>query len=149
MPSVKDLMKKDVVTIDLHKTLLHAAMLMSEKRIGCLVIMEDDVPSGIVTERDFIRRALAKKLPLDVKISEIVSKPLITIDPKSSLKDAARLMLKNKIRRLPVVTEEKLVGIITVSDFAQHLSKKTITEQILDALTRYPPYLEESEWVSQ
>ena len=139
MPSVKDLMKKDVVTISLHETILDAATLMSEKRIGCLVVMEDDVPFGIVTERDFIRRALAKKLPLDVKISEIVSKPLITIDPKSSLKDAARLMLKNKIRRLPVVKDTELIGIVVASDFARQLSKKTITEEILDALARYPP----------
>ena len=139
MPSVKDLMTKDIITMDIHKTVLAAAMLMSEKMIGCLVVTDGEMPVGIVTERDFVRRVVARNLPLDITISEIMSKPLITIDPDSSLRDAARLMLKNKIRRLPVAKENKLVGIIVASDFARQLSKKTITEEILDALARYPP----------
>jgi len=139
MPSVKDLMTKDIITMDIHKTVLAVAMLMSEKMIGCLVVTDGEMPVGIVTERDFVRRVVARNLPLDITISEIMSKPLITIDPDSSLRDAARLMLKNKIRRLPVAKENKLVGIIVASDFARQLSKKTITEEILDALARYPP----------
>lgn len=141
MPSVKDLMTKGIITIDTHKTVLDAAMLMSEKMIGCLVVTDGEVPVGIVTERDFVRRVVAKNLSLDIKISEIMSKPLITIDPDSSLREAARLMLKNKIRRLPVAKENKLIGIIVASDFARQLSKKTITEEILDAMARYPPYI--------
>ena len=140
MPSVKDLMTKNVITIDLHKTVFDAAMLMSEKRIGCLVIMDGEVPLGIVTERDFVRRVVAKNLPSGAKVSEIMSKPLITVDPDSSLREAARLMIKNKIRRLPVVKENKLVGIIVVSDFARQISKKTITEEILEAMARYPHF---------
>ena len=138
MPSVKDLMTKTVITIDVDKTILEAALLMREKMKGCLVVTDGESPVGIVTERDFVRRAAAKKLPLDAKISEIMSKPLTTIDPDSSIRNAARLMLKNKIRRLPVVKDDKLIGIIVVSDFARHLSKKTITEEILNALARYP-----------
>ena len=64
--------------------------------------MDGVVPIGIVTERDFVRRVVAKKLPLDTKVSEIMSKSLITVDSDASLKDAARLMSENKIRRLPV-----------------------------------------------
>jgi len=139
MPSVKDLMTKNPITIDLNNTVFDAAKLMSEKMIGCLVVMDGEVPIGIVTERDFVRKVVAKNLPLDVQISEIMSKPLISIDPDSSIREAARLMSKNKIRRLPVVKENKLVGIIVVSDFARQLSKKTITEKILEAMARYPP----------
>ena len=139
MPSVKDLMTKDVITIDLHKTVFDAAVLMNRKTVGCLVIMDGEEPVGIVTERDFVRRLIAKNLPLETAVSEIMSKPLTTIDPDSSLREAARLMLNNKIRRLLVVKEAKLVGIIVGSDFARQLSKKTITEQILDAMARYPP----------
>ena len=138
MTVVKDLMTKDVVIIDISKSLLDAARLMGDKLKGCLIVMSGESPVGIVTERDFVRRATAENLSLDVEISEIMSKPLITIDPESTLKEAARLMLKNKIRRLPVVKEGKLVGIIVVSDFARQLSKKTITEQILEAMARYP-----------
>lgn len=142
MTSVKDLMIKDVVTIDLCKTVFDAAMLMSERRKGCLVILDGEGPIGIVTERDFVRRVVAKKLQLDTKVSEIMSKPLITVDPDSSLKEAARLMLENKIRRLPIVKESRLVGIIVASDFARQLSKKSISEKILEAMARYPPPFE-------
>ncbi len=139
MPSVKDLMTKDIIAIDLHKTVFDAAVLMNGKTVGCLVIMDGGESVGIVTERDFVRRVIAKNLPLDTAVSKIMSKPLTTIDPDSPLREAARLMLKNKVRRLPVVKENKLVGIIVASDFARQLSKKTITEQILDAMARYPP----------
>ena len=140
MPSVKDLMTKETITIDISKTVLDAAVLMSEKELGCVVIMGDNMPVGIVTERDFVRRVVAKKSSLDAKISEIMSKPLITIDPDSSLRDAARLMMKNQVRRLPVVKENRLVGILVASDFARQLSKRTITEDILEAMARYPLY---------
>jgi len=141
MPTVKDLMTKDVITIDLNKTVSEAAVIMSDSEVGCLVIMEGEVPIGIVTERDFVRRVVARNLPLDTKISEIMSSPLITVDPDSPLREAARLMIKNKIRRLPVVKENELVGILVASDFARHLSRKTITEEILEAMARYPPYM--------
>ena len=139
MPSVKDFMTKDIITIDMQKSVFDAAVLMNGKTVGCLVIMDGEEPIGIVTERDFVRRVIAKNLPLNTAVSEIMSKPLTTIGPNSPLREAARLMLKNKIRRLPVVKEAKLVGIIVASDFARQLSKKTITEQILDAMARYPP----------
>ncbi|MCJ7633611.1 CBS domain-containing protein [Candidatus Bathyarchaeota archaeon] len=96
-----------------------------------------------MTERDFVRRVIAKKLSLDAKISEIMSKPLITIDPDASIREAARVMINHKVRRLPVVKGSKLVGIIVAADFARQLSEKTITEEILEAMARYPPTLPE------
>jgi CBS domain-containing protein len=77
-------------------------------------------------------------LPYSVKVSEIMTKNLITVDPDVSLKDAARLMSINKIRRLPVLKQNKLVGIVVASDFVRNLGKKTVSEEILDALGRYP-----------
>ncbi|MFX0046450.1 MAG: cyclic nucleotide-binding/CBS domain-containing protein [Candidatus Hermodarchaeota archaeon] len=139
MPSVKDLMKKDVITIEQHMTVSAAAILMSESSIGCLVVVDNKAPVGIVTERDFVRRVIAKNLsPLSTKISEIMSKPLTTVDPDLSVRDAARIMIKKKIRRLPVVKENQLLGILVVSDFARQLSKKTLTEEVLEAMARYP-----------
>jgi predicted transcriptional regulator len=63
---------------------------------------------------------------------------IVTADPDMSLKDAARLMSTNKIRRLPVVKKNKLVGIVVASDFVRNLGKKTVTEEILEAMGRYP-----------
>jgi CBS domain-containing protein len=138
MPKVKDFMTKGVLTIDEEKTIFEAAELMSQKEVGDVVVLNGEIPRGIVTERDFVRRVVAKKRPLDAKISDVMSKPLITIGPEASLKEAARKMVNNRIRRLPVVKQHKLVGIIAVSDFARHLSRKTLTEGILEAIWRHP-----------
>ena len=138
MPTVKDIMTKDVVSIGVDNSVFEAAELMSSKRVGCLVIMDGEVPMGIVTERDIVRRVVAKKLPLDTKVSEIMSTSLITVDPDASLKEAARLMSSNKIRRLPVLKQNRLVGIVVAADFVRNLGKKTISEEILEAMGRYP-----------
>ena len=66
-----------------------------------------------------------------------MSKSLITIDPDMSLKDAARVMSSNKIRRLPVLQQGKLVGIVVASDFVRNLGKKSVSEEILEAMGRY------------
>ena len=141
MPSVQDLMTRKVIKIEIQKTVLDAAKLMTEKMVGCLVIMDGQQPVGIITERDFVRRVVAQNRALNTSISEIMSQPLITITPNATLKKAARLMLNNKIRRLPVVKTKKLVGMIVVADFARQLSKKTITEEILNAMARYPAHI--------
>jgi CBS domain-containing protein len=138
MPAVKDIMSKSVVTIGADKSVFEAAELMTNESIGCLVIVEKDAPVGMVTERDMVRRVLAKRASLDLKVSEIMTKNLVTVEPDMSLKDAARLMSSKKIRRLPVTKNNKLVGIVVSSDFVRNVGKKTSTEEILDALGRYP-----------
>jgi CBS domain-containing protein len=140
MPTVKDLMTQNVVTVDVNKTVVEAAVIMSENDIGDLVVMDGDNPVGIVTERDFVRRVLAGGKSLTSKVSEIMTSPLKVIDPDAPIKEAARRMVNSEIRRLPVIKNNKLVGIITATDFARHLSKKTLTDDILEALgrTHYP-----------
>jgi CBS domain-containing protein len=138
MPKVKDFMSKGVLTIDKDRTVVEAAELMAQKGVGDILVLDGEIPPGIVTERDFIRRVIAQRIPLDTKVSDVMTKPLITIGPEASLNVAARRMINNKIRRLPVMKKHQLIGIITVSDFAQHLSKKTLTESILEAIWRAP-----------
>ena len=138
MPTVKDFMTTNVITIGVHETVLYAAKLMHQQDVGDLVVMEGNVPKGIVTERDLVRRVLSLKKPLDTKVSEIMSDPLITIEDQASIRDAARKMVKFKIRRLPITKNNVLVGIIVASDFAKHVSKKTLSEEILAAMSRYP-----------
>ena len=138
MPSVRNFMTTNVITIDVQATVLEAAKLMHQQDVGDLVVMEGKVTKGIVTERDLVRRVMAQKKTFETKVSEIMSHPLITIDEESSLRDAARKMIKYRIRRLPVTRKDILVGIIATSDFARHLSKKTFSEEMLAAMTRYP-----------
>ena len=133
-------MTKNVITIDADKTVIEAADLMSQNNVGDLVVMDKDTPVGIVTERDLVRRVLAERKSLNIKVSEVMTTPLRVIDPEAPLKEAARRMVNKGIRRLPVIKDNKLVGIITATDFARHLSKKTLTDGLLEAIGRshYP-----------
>jgi CBS domain-containing protein len=138
MTSVKSLMTKRVLTIESQETVFEAAKLMSQKEVGDLIVVDNEMPVGIVTERDFVRRVMARGKTLDTKVSDVMSSPLVMISPDASVKEAARKMVKHRIRRLPVLKEHKLMGIIVVSDFARHLGRKTLTEGILEAIWRQP-----------
>ena len=138
MPTVKDFMTTNVITIDVQGTVLEAAKLMYQQDVGDLVVMDGVVAKGIVTERDLVRRVMSLKKPFETRVSEVMSDPLITIDEDASIRDAARKMVKYKIRRLPVTKKNVLVGIIAASDFARHLSKKSFSEVMLAAMSRYP-----------
>jgi len=140
MPIVKDLMTKDVLTIDTNKTVIEAAAVMSQNDVGDLVVMENNLPVGIVTERDFVRRVLAVGKSTKIRVSEVMSTPLKVIDPEAPIKEAARRMVNKGIRRLVVIKDNKLVGIITSTDFAKYLGKKTLSDGILEAMGRshYP-----------
>ena len=141
MPKVKDIMTKDVVSVNVGSSVFEAAELMCQNQLGCLVVVDGEVPVGIVTERDIVRRVVCKRLPVETNISEVMSKSLITVDPDASLKEAARLMSTNKIRRLPVSKDNKLVGIVVAADFVRNLGKKSISEEIIEAMGRYPSTL--------
>ena len=85
-----------------------------------------------------MRRIIAKRGSFDLKVSEIMSKSLVTVDPDASIKEAARLMSSHKIRRLPVLKQNKLVGIVVAADLVRNVGKKTTSEEILEAIGRYP-----------
>ncbi len=138
MPTVKEIMTKEVVTIEPNKTVFEAAELMSSKGISCVIVVIKAFPVGIITERDIVRRIVAKRSSPDVKVIEVMTKTVITVDPDTSLKEAARTMSTNKIRRLPVLKNNKIVGIVVATDFVRNAGKKTTTEEILDVLGRSP-----------
>jgi CBS domain-containing protein len=138
MPTIKDIMTKEVVTIDVNKTVFDAAELMSNKGVGCIIVIVQGFPVGIITERDMVKRVLAKRSSIDQKVTEVMTKTLITVEPETSLKDAARVMSTNGIRRLPVLKNNKLVGIVVATDFVRNVGKKTTTEEILSALGKNP-----------
>jgi len=124
LKKVRDIMTKNVVKSDKDSTIYDLARLMDQNRIGCIVIAEDDKPIGIVTERDIITKCLAKEMkPREVKAKDIMSSPVITIEPDAEMLEAAKVMVSRMIRRLPVVENNKLVGIITTSDMIRESSK--------------------------
>jgi CBS domain-containing protein len=115
--SVREIMSRDVIGIDPDDTAEVAAQRMKHYDVGNLVVMRDEKAIGIVTEEDLVRKLVSKNLlPEKVKIEDIMTSPLITVSPNTSLTSAMRIMLKNNIRRLPIVEDRKLVGIITNKD---------------------------------
>jgi len=117
---VKDIMITPVVTIDAEKTVKQAGELMKKTRKGCLIVTKKGKPIGIVSDSDIIKRVVAKNLlPSKIKVKEVMSSPLITIGPNEEILEAVRKMKKNNIHRLPVIENQKLVGILSLSDIAR------------------------------
>lgn len=122
--SVRDAMTPRVITLSPSDKIVDAAKLMLKNEIGSIIILENGNPTGIVTEKDFTK-LIAKEIKLhDITIKEIMSSPLVTISPNANLLDAARLMLKSKTRKLPVLDKGKLVGIITAEDIVRVAPKE-------------------------
>lgn len=120
--SVRDIMIKDLLTISENETALKAAQLMTEKGVSCLIVLADDQPIGIVTERDFIKKICLKELKLSsVRIGNMMSKIRTSASPDTPIDVAVQRMVNNRIRRLPIIENGKVVGIITVTDLAKHL----------------------------
>jgi len=134
---VHDIMKKNVISIDSSMTAQDAAKMMDDASIGAIVVLENGIAIGIVTERDLARRIVAKGKPLTTNVKEVMSSPLIVINPDETIWEAAQLMKTRKIHRLPAVKENRLVGIVTTSDIVKLCSigsdseLRKITEQIL------------------
>jgi CBS domain-containing protein len=121
---VKDIMTKEVVTIDGTKTALDAAKLMSEKGISSLIVVKEGLPDGIITERDFIKKVCSKELEISkVKIFEIMSRIRTFAEPDTPIEVAVQRMANKRIRRLPVMQQGQVVGIITVTDLAKYLRR--------------------------
>ena len=120
--SVRDIMIKDLLTISENETALKAAQLMTEKGVSSIIVLSDDQPIGIVTEKDFIKKICLKELKLSsVKVGTMMSKIRTSATPDTPIDVAVQRMMNNRIRRLPIVENGKVVGIITVTDLARHL----------------------------
>ena len=130
MPSatttVGQLMTERLETISPSDTAQEAAKKMRDKKVSSLVVTDvEDKPIGIVTERDLVRQVCTKVINSnDVIVHHIMSSPLATIDANSSVEVAAVIMIQNKVRHLLVVDENKVLGIITPSDFTGYLKEK-------------------------
>lgn len=129
---VRDIMTKEIVTVETDRSALEAAKLMAERGISSLFVVKDGNPVGIVSERDFIKKICAKELDVaKVKAGEIMSKILTTATPDTSIEVAVQRMVNHKIRRLPIMDAGKVVGIITVTDLAKHLRTTLLLEGAL------------------
>ena len=123
---VKHFMSKEVPTIEEQASVTEAAKVMDKTadHKGFLLVLKEGRPVGIVTEHDFAKKVLACELdPAKVAVGEIMSSPLITVDPDDDLLKAAEIMKKNDIERLPVVKEGIIYGVLTARIIAQRFSE--------------------------
>jgi CBS domain-containing protein len=118
--SIQEAMTSNPTSVGPTNTAAEAAQIMKAEDIGSLPIVEGDKLVGVITDRDLAIRIVAEGRDTDTTVGDIASKDVVTVDPEQSLEDAARLMAKHKVRRLPVVEEDgRLVGILAQADIAQ------------------------------
>ncbi len=122
---IGDFMKKEPVITDPDITISDAARMMSRNSIGSLILVQDEKPYGIVTERDLVRRVIATgKDPETVKVSEVCSKPVLTMAEDDALEDAIDMMRAHKIRRIVIVNREgKVSGVLTTDDLGYNIKR--------------------------
>ncbi len=134
--TVQDIMTKQVVSIDEGITANEAAKIMTEKRISSLIIEKESVPIGIITEKDFVKKICTKDLiSSTVKVGTIMSKIQTYASPDTPVEVAVQRMVNHKIRRLPILSDGKVVGIVTVTDLARQLRTILLVDGILSEET--------------
>jgi len=116
---VKDVMITDLVTLDVSASIRDAAKLMDKKDVGCIIVTKNQLPIGILTERDFVKRISAKEKPLTTSLQEVMSSPLIEIDSNETVWEAAEIMKINNIHKLPVTKDNQIIGIVTATDLVK------------------------------
>jgi CBS domain-containing protein len=120
-------MTRNVKSVGTNQPLIEAIQLMYKFDIGSIIVIQRAKPVGIITDRDVIRNIAMSQLdPVNLKAKDLMSTPLITIVENATIEEAAQIMARRKIKRLPVVKGEILTGIITVTDIAKttpHLVK--------------------------
>jgi len=121
---VKDIMTKAIISVEPGTTVFQVAKMMEQGGIGAVLVKKDGTTSGIITDRDFAIKIATQKLPLETSVDKVTSYPLQTINSSETILDAADQMSSEKIRKLAVVEDGKIVGIITSTDLVNQLAKK-------------------------
>jgi len=117
---IKEAMKTNIAKVTPNTTVLEAAQLMKKRNIGNVIVVENKQPIGILTESDILKKVVAEsKIAKDVKVKEVMSTPIIVIEPYVSIEEAMKTMGKCNVRRLPVIENDELIGIITQKDISR------------------------------
>jgi CBS domain-containing protein len=136
MAKIRDLTVKKVTTLQAHASLYEAVKLMNKNKIGSLVIVRNGETVGILTEKDLLRRVLEKcKNPKETHVFEAITSHIITGTPDMEIPEATNLMFKNKIKKLPIVEGNKLVGMVTLTDISRATSVDEETIELVEKLS--------------
>ncbi len=133
---IEKIMVKDVVTVPSDTLVYESVKLMNKNRIGCLLVVDHDEVNGILTERDILKRVVERgKNPRETRISEVMTKHVVVGDPYMELTDATKLMFEKKVKKLPVVEDGQLVGLVTLTDIARVTSVDRETMELIENLS--------------
>lgn len=157
MRALKELMSSEILTVEPSHTIQQAAALMSERRFSSVLVMTNNVLLGIVTDRDIRSRAVAQGLDLQQAVTVIMTAEPLTLESSCSVFDATLFMTQKGIHHIPIVDNEKLVGIVTASDLmlarkndpvflVQHISRQTSTQELKGVVSAMPDLL--VQWVN-
>ncbi len=137
---VTEPVRESVVTADPDDAAADVAELMKENKIGCVVITRDQEPIGIVTDRDIVVRTISDGIvPPGLTASDIMTRDIETADPASNVFEICSRMCEAEVRRMPLVKEGRLVGIITMDDILRQLAEKF--QELADVVAaESPPY---------
>ena len=145
--TVKDIMTKSVISVDSTITVNEAAKMMEDAKVGAVIVMENNTPVGIVTDRDFAVKIVAHAYQITTPVKQIMSSPLIATIPDETVLMAADLMYTRDIRKLPVIDNDQVVGIITATDLVNQLAisteddiQKMYHETVIKVYKQYSPY---------
>jgi CBS domain-containing protein len=124
---VKDIMSRIVVYSDRYLRVIEAAKFMSRSRSRALIVIAEGVPIGIVTTGDIKRKVISKGFTgAELTVEDICTEPIITIGPEATVEEAKEIMLKNKIRHLPVVEGGRVVGITTKTNLLRKINRRPV-----------------------
>lgn len=126
--TVKDVMTKSVISVDAKAT-VNAAKMMEDAKVGAIVVMENNTPIGLITDRDFAVKIVDHAYPITTLVKQIMSSPLIAIGPDETVMMAADLMYTREIRKLPVIDNDKVIGMLT-ADLVNQLAVSTENDMI-------------------
>ena len=145
--TIADIMNKSVISVDASLTINEAAKMMDDAKVGAVIVMENNSPVGIVTDRDFAIKVVAHEYQISSPVKQIMSSPLFSINLDESVRIAADLMHDRGIMKLPVIDGEKVVGIITARDIVNLLAvcveedmRDMYFHSVVKIFANYSPY---------
>jgi len=134
MVLVREVMSKDVKVVRPDSSIKEVVATMNKFNIGSIIVVQGDRPVGVISERDILRRVVEPCLaPETLTAKQVMTSPVITISETASMDEAAKLMAKKKVRKIPVMNKQKLVGIVTFTDI---VTKVLTMLSILEELVR-------------
>ena len=145
--TIEDVMTKSVISVDASITINEASKMMEDAKVGAIIVIEDNVPVGIVTDRDFAVKVVAHAYHITTPIKQIMSSPLLSVNSDESVRFAAELMQEYGVRKLPVIKNEKVVGMITATDIVNLLAvcveddiRDMYFHSVVKIFSNYSPY---------